>query len=264
MKLSVPRLALAVIASALTADPAAAQYITTGGAVTESFDSFTGTGFTTSPSAGQLNSNAFAVTGWSDGSMDFGGSRTSGDYARGASSGGVSTGGFYAFTVAAGNVALGIQPGSSDFAPGSVYVKIRNDGAAFTGFDLSYVRGVFNDQNRSNSFNFSYAYSASNVTTATGVGSLTYTPVNTFTSTATADGAPAWSLATVNGSDTTTTVNTGEYIFLRWSSDDVGGSGSRDEFAIASFSFTPVPEPATVLAVSAVGLGLARLRRRLV
>jgi len=53
---------------------------TSGATVTIDFDNtvsgvnngtFAGSGFQPSPSAGQLNSNAWAMTGWSDGTLNF-------------------------------------------------------------------------------------------------------------------------------------------------------------------------------------------------
>ena len=66
---------------------------------------FAGSGFTPSPSAGQLNSNSWAMTGWSNGDLAFGGTQTTSntDYTRSTSTGGVTTGGVYAFTVSSGN-----------------------------------------------------------------------------------------------------------------------------------------------------------------
>ena len=64
---------------------------------------------------GRLDSNAWAVTGWSDGALAFGATQTTAakDYTRGAASTSVTTGGMYAFS--GGNittgVALGFQPG---------------------------------------------------------------------------------------------------------------------------------------------------------
>src|SRR5690606_37030536 len=60
----------------------------------------TGAGFAPAPTGGQLNSNAWAVTGMSDGALNFGNSVSTGDHARGQNSdpGGVSTGGIYAFS----------------------------------------------------------------------------------------------------------------------------------------------------------------------
>ncbi|MEM7054316.1 MAG: hypothetical protein AAF446_07170, partial [Pseudomonadota bacterium] len=84
----------------------------------EDFSGFTGTGFDANPSAGQLDSDVFIVTGFNSGTLDFGGSATSGDFARGEASGGVTTGGIYAFDIGAGNRTFGIQPGGNDFTPG--------------------------------------------------------------------------------------------------------------------------------------------------
>jgi hypothetical protein len=88
---------------------------------------FDGSGFNPSPSSGQLDSDAWATTGMSDGDSDFGDTETSGDFARGNSSGGVGTGGFYSFTVGTGNNAFGVQPTSSDFTPGTITLKIHNN-----------------------------------------------------------------------------------------------------------------------------------------
>ena len=56
-------------------------------------------GFSSSPTAGQLDADAFAVTGLSDGDVNYGASQSTGDYARGSSTGGVSAGGLYAFDI---------------------------------------------------------------------------------------------------------------------------------------------------------------------
>ena len=119
--------------------------------------SFNGSGFTSNPNSGELDTDAWASTGWSDGAKDFGIANTTGDYARGVSSGGVSTGGIYSFDVG-GNQALGIQPGGSDFTPGTITLKMVNNSSAIINvIDLSYLIYIFNDQSRSNSFNFSYS-----------------------------------------------------------------------------------------------------------
>ncbi len=218
-------------------------------------------GFQPSPNAGQLDSDAWAVTGWSDGNLAFGGTRTTGDYARGAlNNSAAGTAGFYA--VSGGNittgVALGIQPGSAgDFNPGTLTLKIRNNtGSTVTSLALSYLLYVRNDQARSSSFNFSYS---GDDTSYTSVSALDYTSgeagdglgfvANNFSTTLTG-------LNVANGSD----------FYIRWSSQDVGGSGlQRDEFALDNIGVTAVPEPGAWAVM--VGLGLAawggvRLRRR--
>jgi len=62
------------------------------------FNAFNGSGFSPTPSAGQLDSNVIIANGFSSGSLNFGGtSPTTGDYARGIKGAGQSTGGIYAF-----------------------------------------------------------------------------------------------------------------------------------------------------------------------
>jgi hypothetical protein len=193
-------------------------------------------GFTNTPSTGQINSQSWAVTGWTDGALAFGGAQTTGDFARGSSNGGVSTGGTYAFQVSTGNYALGFQPGSSDWAPGSATLKMQNQtGSAIASLYVSYKVYVYNDQGRSNSFNFSYSDD-----------DVSYTNVSELDliSAAVADGSPSWKayykVALISGLN----VSDGDYFYLRWSGADVGGSGSRDEFALDDISVNVNPSGA--------------------
>src|SRR5437868_6320935 len=104
-------MAAAAAAIAGTATSAKAQFLvnTLGGTYTVDFDNtvsgvnngaITGSGFQASPAAGQLDSDAWAVTGWSDGALAYGGTQqtASTDYTRGAATTAVSTGGMYAFS----------------------------------------------------------------------------------------------------------------------------------------------------------------------
>ena len=186
-----------------------------------------GTGFQSTPAAGQLDSDAWAVTGWSNGNLLFGGTQTtaSTDYTRGSAVAAVTTGGMYAFS--GGNIttgrALGIQPGGSDWAPGTLTLKIANtDTETITGFNLSYLVYVRNDQARGNSFNFSrsaddslYSPEASlDLTSAAALDALGFVS-NTRA-------------ITLSG----LSIAPGSSYYLRWSGADVNGSGSRDEFAL--------------------------------
>ncbi len=185
---------------------------------------FAGSGFQNSPSSGQLNSNAWAITGWSDGSLAFGGSNTTGDYARGLSTGKVSTGGIYAFTVSTSNNAFGFQPGSGDWVPGTATLRFKNKtGGDLTSLTISYKVWIMNDQGRSSSFNFSHS---SDNSSYTDVSSLN------LTSTATADVTPTWKMYVRTVYISGLNIANNGYYYLRWSGNDVGGSGSRDEFAI--------------------------------
>lgn len=222
---------------------------------TINFSGFDGSGFASSPSAGQLDSDTWAVSGMSDGSVAFGGSGTSGDFARGSSSGGETTGGIYAFDVGLGNIALGVQPGGSDWTPGDLTLRVQNNtGATVTSWNLSYDIFVYNDQNRANSFNFSWS---TDDTTYNSIAALDYT------STATADTTPAWVSNARSTTGLAATVAAGDFLYLRWTGNDVSGSGSRDEFGLDNVSVTAVPEPSTfVLLLSGlVGLFFARRRR---
>jgi hypothetical protein len=195
---------------------------------------YAGTGFRPSPSIGQLNSGAWASTGMSDGSLAFGGTGTTGDYAGGISTGGETSGGFYAFEVAPNNRTFGIQPTGSDFAPGTIALKVQNQtGQTVTSVRFQYIIYVRNDQGRSSSFNFSYSYDNTN-----------YAPANSldYTSPTTATGA-SWIAVprdlTVSGLN----IPDGSYVYARWTSDDVAGSGSRDEFGLDDIQviFDPIP-----------------------
>ncbi|MEZ4801885.1 MAG: T9SS type A sorting domain-containing protein [Gelidibacter sp.] len=203
---------------------------------------YAGSGFTTAPTTGQLNSNAWAATGWSDGDLAFGGNRTSTstDYTRGTSTGGVGTGGFYAFNIG-GNRSFGIQPGGSDFAPGTITLKAQNQtGQVVTSVTLQYIVNILNDQGRASTFNFSYS-----------TDNVTYTPVGVLdlTSAIAADTTPAWEANPRSTSITTgLSIPDGGFFYLRWSSADAGGSGSRDEFGLDDVGviFNPVVAGSTV------------------
>jgi hypothetical protein len=200
---------------------------------------FSGAGFEPATvTAGRLNSNAWAVTGWSNGVLAFGGTQTTvnTDYTRGSTAIAVTTGGMYAFTGAPGTVAnptLMIQPGGSDWAPGTLTLRIQNNGTTnITQLAVNYNIYVRNDQGRSNSFNFSYSSD-----------DATYTPVAAldYTSTAALD-ALGWVIVGTAPSRTTTitglSIAPGGYVYIRWSGADVGGSGSRDEFGLDDINMT--------------------------
>jgi hypothetical protein len=183
---------------------------------------FTGTGFQSSPSSGQIDSDGIIATGFSS-SLSFGGTGTSGDFARGADDGAVTTGGLYAFLVSSSNYGLGVQPGGSDFTPGTIVMKISNGtGSTITSLFVSYKVYVYNDKNRANSFNFSHSADNSSYESISNLD---------LTSTATAAGTPSWSASTKTVVVPVSISNSSVY-YLKWTGDDVSGSGSRDEFAL--------------------------------
>ena len=187
------------------------------------FNAFNGSGFSPTPSAGQLDSNVIIANGFS-GSLNFGGtSPTTGDYARGIKGAGQSTGGIYAFILdGIGNVGIGVQPGGSDFTPGEFDLKIENtSGTTLTSINVNYDVYVNNDQGRSNSLNFSY--STDNVTYISE-------PSLDFVSAVASDNLGF--IFENRNIEIAVTIPTGSYLYIRFEGNDVSGSGSRDEFAI--------------------------------
>jgi hypothetical protein len=186
---------------------------------------FSGLGLTSAPTSGQLDSDAWELKGFSNGDVLFGGSGMGTDHARGTSSGSVSTGGFYAFNVGLDGLSAGVQPGGSDFTPGSLGLKIQNNtGSTVKSIVISYTIYEYNDQPRSNSLNFSH--SSDNI-------GYTQEPILDYTSKEAADGVPMWtpdfrSITVVLSSP----LADGSFYFLKWNSDDVAGSGSRDQLAL--------------------------------
>jgi hypothetical protein len=199
---------------------------------------YTAAGFQLTPATGQLDSDAWAVTGWSDGPLVFGGTRTTAntDYTRGTTASTETTGGFYAYTGTPGstsNPSFLIQPGGNDFAPGTLTLRIQNNGTTnITQLAVSYNLFVRNDQGRASSFNFSY--SADN-TIYTSVPSLNYTSPEAADMLGYVQvGTSPSRMISVTGLN----IAPGGFFYIRWSSDDVSGSGSRDEIALDDIAVT--------------------------
>ncbi|MEJ6778047.1 MAG: PEP-CTERM sorting domain-containing protein [Akkermansiaceae bacterium] len=223
---------LGLLAASAVMSQAAVSF--TGTAISQTFDSYDGTA---------------APTGWDASGFSSGAGFSEN---RGSSTGGVGTGGAYAFDVGAGNVALGVQPGGSDFTPGYFELEVTNDsGSTVATWAIAFKSYVLNDQARGNSFNFSFSTDGSS-----------YTPVaaGSFTS---ADGAGgSWTLGADYSDSISASVASGSSLFLRWSGDDESGSGSRDEFALDDVSIDVVPEPSSTALLGLGGLALLARRRR--
>ena len=169
------------------------------------------------------------MTGWSDGTAAYNGTYTTGDFARGNTGVAVTTGGLYNYTGGTGP-GLYFQPATSDFTPGTLTLKVWNNGTSLINqIAVSYNLFVRNDQDRSNSFNFSY--SSDNIT-------YTDVPALDYASPAAQTGSTL--SAAIPRSTTITGLNIpmGSYFYIRWSSNDVGGSGSRDEFMLDDIMVT--------------------------
>ena len=221
--------------------------------------------------AGTLDSEAWAVTGLSDGATTFGGTFLSGDYARGSDPGdGVGTGGVYALTQGAGGTTtLGVQPTGSDFNPGNFFLRVLNDTGGLIGsVAVAYDIFVNNDQSRSNTLEFAFGVGG-DVSDPTAVSygdvdSFDYaTPGPSDTLNYRPDAARSGTLSGLSLAD-------GDYLYLRFNSRNISGigSGPQDELGLDNISLTAfeaqaVPEPGTLLLVGVAGLGgLVSQRKR--
>ncbi len=154
----------------------------------------------------------------------FNGTHTLNDFTRGTSYGGATNGGIYAFDTGGDNTILGVQPSGADFTPGTITLRVQNNtGAPVIDPTVSYKIWSYNDQGRSSFLNFFYSGD-----------DITYTPVVNldFTTTQTATVSPAWQMVERQVILSGVTIQDGNYLYLQWQSNDVGGSGSRDEFGI--------------------------------
>lgn len=204
--------------------------------IIEDFATYAGQGFTNDPAPGQLCSNAWDFTGFSD-SYTIGGVNVGNDYARGSTNGGSSQGGIYD-----NNHALWIQPTSSDFTSGSAIMTICNDtGNTIDSMRLSFDMYILNDKDRSNKLDFHYSPNGS---------TFTYFSTMSEISQGIATGAldffqKSIDLHNVNIPDQ-------DCFYLKWTGNDVSGSGSRDEFGIDNIGVEILEAPPcpTVLTVN--------------
>ncbi|REH01546.1 hypothetical protein [Flavobacterium aquicola] len=175
--------------------------------------------------SGELNSNAWAITGFSDGAIAFGGTSNDGeDYDRGTATEGVTVGGVYAFDTAANNFALGIQPATGDFVPGSATLRFQNQtGAAITSVSIGYKVYIYNEQAASSSFNFSHSADNSTYTSVSGLNVI---------SPAAADVSPQWKayyrVVTLTGLN----IANNSYYYFRWTGATVSGTTDFDAFGL--------------------------------
>jgi predicted extracellular nuclease len=227
----------------------------------EDFSSFTGTGFASTPGAGQLDSDNWIVTGMSDSPNPvFGFSASTGDFARGiVGTSNPTTGGVYSSNAASnptGSGALILQSGSADVDPGSITLRVQNTtGAALTDLHVSFDWLFRNNEGRGATLSFSYSTDGTNFTTFSGAGA----------SSPTVAGSPVPTTFTVTPEHDLTlsgvTVGTDSSLYLRWNHVSVAGvsGASRDEVGIDNVSISttsggspPPPPPAGTVSVTDV------------
>lgn len=186
---------------------------------------FQGSGLSPAMESGGLNSNAWAISGFSDGNIAFGGaSAEDQDFDRGTSEGDVEIGGVYAFETVSNNFSLGIVPATGDFAPGAATLRFQNQtGAAVTSLSIGYKVYIYNNRDASSSFNFSHSADNNSYTAISGIN---------ITSPAVADATPTWKayyrVVTITGLN----IANNNYYYLRWNGATVSGSVNFDEFAL--------------------------------
>ena len=191
-------------------------------------DTFQGSGIAKIAETGQLDSDSWAFTDFAKGNVNFGGESTEdSSYENGASDGNEVDTGIYAFNVGtteAENFTLGIQPGGSDFNPGTITLKIHNQtGVPMTSVNIGYKVYIYNDQPSSSQIRFS---SSSN-----GTSFIDQSIVDVISPT-TADLAPGWKayyrVITIPGLN----IAKDTFYYIRWSGSLISGTGAQDEFAI--------------------------------
>lgn len=193
---------------------------------------YQGTGFSSSPASGQLNSNAWSFENLgTPASMNFGGNATTGDAARGVVTGGVDSAGFYAFNtnngVGAADYAMGWQANGSTFSNGKLTLKLANTSdSTIETLRLAYVFKEFNDSDTSS--NIRVAYSKDN-TSYTDIPELADSTANI------SDMTPQWQSR--NRSVVLSNLNwtVFEDLYIQWEIE-VDDTVS-DEMAIDSLSF---------------------------
>lgn len=220
---------------------------------------FAGTGFAANPSVGQLDSDAWSTTGWSDGPLNYGGSFASGDHARGVATSAVTTAGMYAYGTT--DVALLIQAAAGDFDPGTLTLRVQNNtGQTISKWNVGYEAYLRNDS--PNDSWMRLELSANNTDW--------FIPIFEHMVGANNSGGSSdslgWRLAQTHSytfENTRISVDNGNYLYMRWNVYNQAGIGSpfnsRDEWGIDDITIgavAAVPEPATcgwVLFMMSVG-----------
>ncbi len=199
------------------------------------YGEFTAKGFSPNPTiAGKLNSNAWEVHGMSDGDLDFGGSASNGDFARGVSSVPVGVGGIYSFLLMPSNNILGIQATTQDCTPGSIGFRMQNKtDAPINSLQVSYDAYVYNDQPGSGYFSLSHRADNSAFTEILESNIITTDPAAT---------TPTWIKTLMNFKISGLSIATDEFYYVRWNIKNTL-SGELDQFGIDNITFIANPDP---------------------
>jgi len=194
---------------------------------------YTGAGLAPNPTAGQLDSDAWRVSGINGITTNYGDTQTSGDFALGTALVPVTQGGLYSFSGSPLiNQAFGMQPAASVYSGstgGIVELKCQNNTLLIISeVQLNYSLYARNDQNRSSTVNASITQDF-----FTGYTNITKFDLSPLDYTSVTNAGPAgWTSAPKYLLVTGLNINPGEYFYITWTIADAAGSGSRDEFAL--------------------------------
>ena len=165
---------------------------------------------------------------------------------------GVQTGGALLTGVSAvdinGHRALAIQPAGNQWTSGNLSLRVANNtGVDVNQMQVSYKAYFFNDESRSNDLRFYYSLTDA-------LGSFVEVMPAAVVSPVVPDTAADWVENLVSFTITGITLGAGYELYVRWVGNDVGGSGSRDEFALTDIGFTAQNTSVATLFSSVGGL----------
>lgn len=214
----------------------------------EDFEWFLGTGFTPDGiPEGTMDSYIVSTQSNSGSSVDFGDNVTTGEFARGTSTGGASiAGGVYAFNTGSGNTAFGFKPSSAFYTPGSVTVVLQNKTPDIPNdpVDIVFISLQVN-------FDIWYNNTTDNVTTVdllVSPDNINYTSTNGVNGEALSTpgpSSPGWVKMTKNYVITAElngiSVSRDAYYFLKWEITANNGETFSDEIAIDNFKIIANP-----------------------
>ncbi|NNC96377.1 MAG: T9SS type A sorting domain-containing protein [Chitinophagales bacterium] len=187
------------------------------------FTTFLGLGFIPVEDSGFLSSKDWFISGFSD-QYSYGDSNIAGDFARGVTSGSEITGGIYSFH----SQAILIQPTTADFTPGYLKHYFQNrSGSEIDHLQFRCIISSLNNGDRSSLIRLSFRSDSVNVELDTA---HTKRPGN--------DSIYILIDSVFDIMDLK--IDTGEIFNLEWYSDDLIGSGSRDELFIHSFEISSI------------------------
>lgn len=189
-----------------------------GRTVVESFNSFAGT-FESLPVWISVSTNGTQLVNSSDANIFLG-----------VSTGNVNKGGCYAWDIGNNERAIGWQPTDGNFTPGYILSVLRNSGTTPVkeiniAFEIVFKNN--GSSNRSSYVSLEWSTDGTNFSSFSGMRFETPGQKNVNN---------VWERYQLNGRFVLEPpIQSGKRLWIRWWTDDVGGSGTRDEIGIRNF-----------------------------